>query len=114
MTGRRVLVVEDEYFIADEMRHVFEKAGATVLGPVPTVEAALNLLSRTSTLDGAVLDINLRGKMGYPVADALMERGVPLVFATGYDDAAIPRKYGAVPRCEKPVDAVRIANALFI
>ena len=113
MAGRHVLVVEDEYYIADEMRHIFEEAGAEVLGPVPTVEAALDLLSQASNLDGAVLDINLQGEVGYPVADALMERGVPFVFATGYDAAAIPSKYDAVGRCEKPVEARRIAKALF-
>ena len=111
--GRRVLVVEDEYFIADEMRDAFEKAGAEVLGPVPTVEAALDLLSRTSALDGAVLDINLVGEVGYPVAEALMRRGVPFVFATGYDGAVIPTTYDAVARFEKPVEVTRLAKALF-
>ena len=113
MTGRRVLIVEDEYFIADEMRQDFEEAGAKVLGPVPTVEAALSLLGRTPALDGAVLDIKLRGEMGYPIADALIERGVPFVFSTGYDAANIPAKYGSVARCEKPVEAQKVGHALF-
>lgn len=114
MTGRCLLVVEDEYYIADELRHVLEKAGAKVLGPVSTVQAALSLLDQTSDLNGVVLDINLMGEMGYPVADALLERGVPFVFATGYDAAAIPTKYHMITRCEKPVAVSRIVTALLI
>ena len=113
LVGRRVLIVEDEYFIANEMRQTFEAAGAEVLGPVSTVQAALNLLDQIPDLDGAVLDLNLQGEMGYPVADALLARQVPFVFATGYDALYIPAKYQGVIRCEKPVEARQIARMLF-
>lgn len=113
LAGRRVLVVEDEYFIAEEIKQTFEASGAEVLGPVSTVQAALGLLDQTPELDGAVLDLNLRGEMAYPVADALIARGVPFVFATGYDAVYIPARYRAVTRCEKPVEVRHIAQALF-
>lgn len=113
LTGRKILLVEDEYFIAQDMTRVLQEKGAEIAGPVPSVEDALNLIERTDRLDGAVLDINLRGHMAFPVADALIGRGVPFVFSTGYDDRQIPSRYGHVPRCEKPVDPLKIAQALF-
>jgi len=63
-------------------------------------------------LDGAVLDINLRGERAYPVADALSDRGVPFVFTTGYDTQVIPAPYARVPRCEKPVDLEQLSRWL--
>lgn len=113
LTGRRLLVVEDEYFLAEDIVRGLEDRGAQVVGPVGTIDDALDLIDETQHLDGAVLDLNLRGEMAYPVADALAERGVPFVFATGYDSAVIPPQYKGVTRCEKPVDAPKIARALF-
>ena len=113
LSGRRVLLVEDDYFIVDDMVRAFRASGADVIGPVPSVEGALDLIAETAHLDGAVLDINLRGEMVYPVADALRERGVPFVFATGYDQAVIPPRYAEVTRCEKPVDPSTVAKTLF-
>lgn len=92
LAGRRLLLVEDEYFIMSEMLQAFEAAGADIVGPVSGVAEGLDLISKTERLDGAVLDINLQGEMAYPIADALMARGVPLVFATGYDEASIPAR----------------------
>lgn len=63
LTGRRVLVVEDDYTIADVLCRHLEGAGADVLGPVPDVAGALELLAAEDALDGAVLDVNLGGEM---------------------------------------------------
>ena len=113
MAGRRILLVEDEYFIVDDMLRVFEESGAEVIGPAGSVADALGILAATPRIDGAVLDLNLRGEMSFPVADALEARGVPFVFATGYEQSVIPATYGHVPRCEKPVSPERIATTLF-
>lgn len=113
LEGRNVLVVEDEYFIADDMRRVFEENGATVIGPVGSVEDALAILSEAPPIDGAVLDINLRQTMVFPIADLLRQRGVPFVFATGYESIVIPERLRDAVHCEKPVEAARIADALF-
>ena len=108
----RVLVVEDEFYIADEMALALRTLGAEVVGPVPTKDKALALLASEEAIDAAVLDINLKGQAAYHVADALAERGVPFVFATGYDQAAVPPSYQAVPRWEKPFDPKALAQAL--
>lgn len=113
LQGRRILIVEDLYFLADDMRADFEQAGAEVIGPVGRISDALDLLKSGVLLDGAVLDVNLAGEMSYPVADALRARCVPFVFATGYDADAIPAAYAGVTRCIKPIEPVKIAKALF-
>ena len=113
LTGRRVLVVEDEFFLAEDVVKAFQAAGAEVIGPVGDIDDALDLIEDTERLDGAVLDLNLRGEMAFPIADALMERSVPFVFATGYDQAVIPPRFVAVARCEKPIEVSKIVRALF-
>lgn len=113
LAGRRLLVVEDEFYLAEALAGDLAALGATVVGPVPSVDDALDLIEDTDRIDGAVLDLNLQGEYAYPVADALTERGVPFVFTTGYDASAIPGRYAAVARCEKPVDPGRVARALF-
>jgi CheY-like chemotaxis protein len=113
LAGRRVLLVEDDFFIADDLRYMFEKAGAEVLGPVPTVDRALDLIAATPVIDGAVLDINLQDVEVFPVADALQSRGIPLVFATGYEKTIIPVRFAEAKHCEKPIKPDRIAQALF-
>ncbi|MFC0410676.1 response regulator [Roseomonas elaeocarpi] len=112
LTGRRLLVAEDDYLIADEMRELLEESGAEVVGPAPTVRDAMELLAGAGAIDGAVLDVNLRGEMSYGVADALLARGVPFVFVTGYDSGVIPQRYAAVGRCEKPVRIDAVLRAL--
>jgi len=106
-----VLVVEDEYFIADDMARALQKLGAEVVGPVPTRDKALALVE-AGRVNAAVLDINLKGQTVFPVADALRERGVPFVFATGYDETAVPPAYKDVPRWEKPFDPEALAKML--
>ena len=103
LRGRRVLVAEDEYMLAEDLRAELERVGALVLGPVPSVAEALELVAAEPAPEVAILDINLGGEMAYPVADALRARGIPFIFATGYDPWSIPEAYQDVPRTEKPV-----------
>jgi DNA-binding response OmpR family regulator len=87
LSGKRILVVEDEFVIAAMVVDMLEDNGAVVVGPAPTLEAALRS-ARETELDAAVLDINVGGRRSDPVAEALSGRGVPLVFATGYGEGA--------------------------
>jgi CheY-like chemotaxis protein len=112
LSGRRVLVVEDEFFLADDLVQAITQLGAEVLGPVPTRDEALDLLATAGPIDLAVLDINLEDEAVYPVADLLVARGVPFLFATGYSRALVPTQYQHVPRWEKPFDAQTLAQAL--
>jgi DNA-binding NtrC family response regulator len=112
-TSRRVLLVEDEYFIADDMAQAFEAKGLHVIGPVGTLQEAMGLIENDGPIDGAVLDINLRGEMAFPLAVALYERGVPFIFATGYDRGVVPERFADVKHCEKPIDASLVTRSLF-
>jgi CheY-like chemotaxis protein len=99
----RILVAEDEYLLADALADALIALGAQVVGPVGGLAEALALLA-TVPVDGAVLDINLRGEMVFPLADALAASGVSYVFATGYGHESIPERYRDVPTLSKPVD----------
>jgi CheY-like chemotaxis protein len=104
--------VEDDYIVASDLARALEERGAEVIGPAGSIGAALKLITEQNALDGAVLDVDLRGQRAYPLADALRVAGVPFVFTTGYDEWIIPNIYAAVPRLEKPVDIRALLRAL--
>jgi CheY-like chemotaxis protein len=110
--GKRILVVEDDYLIVADMVQELQASGADVIGPIADLEKAFERLEAVGGIEGAVLDINLQGQMVYPLADELMRRGLPFVFATGYDNSTIPERYADVRRFTKPVDVRQVAKAL--
>ncbi|CAA2105767.1 hypothetical protein MBUL_03356 [Methylobacterium bullatum] len=112
LRGRRILVVEDEYFLADELARGLAEAEAEVLGPIATVEGALGLLNGPSPPNAAILDVNLGGEDVYPVADALLALGVPFLFTTGYDQATILGRYASARLLEKPMDIAAVLREL--
>jgi len=112
LKNRRILVVEDEYMLADELGTELTDAGALVLGPVASVEKAMDLIEAGNVFDGAILDVNLAGELVYPVADLLTERGIPFVFATGYDASVIPKRFAHIVCCGKPVTIPVVTRAI--
>ncbi len=112
LRGRRILVVEDEYMIAEEIEQTLSNAGAEILGPVPRIDDATRLIAAETQIDGALLDVNLGHEAIWPVVDILLARGVPLVLATGYDSGAIPPAHIHLPRCEKPMTGHTLIRAL--
>ena len=112
LRGCHVLVVEDDYFIMDELRHGLERHGAIVIGPAGSVADALDLASAAPRIDVAVIDINLHGEMAFSVVEALRAREVPIVLATGYDREILPAADGRTIHCEKPVEPAAVARAV--
>ena len=112
LAGRRILVVEDEYFLADDLRHHFASLGAEIIGPVGHLDDAAELLKGGATIDGALLDINVRSEMIFPLARLLQSRNVPFVFTTGYDRKSLGPEFGHVQVWEKPLDIPRLARSL--
>ena len=98
LQGVRVLVVEDDFLLAETLTETLAEAGAVVLGPIGWLDEALAFVRQHGAeLGGAVLDVNLHGQATYPVADLLLERGVRFVFVTGYDRGALEPAYRGFP-----------------
>lgn len=107
-----MLVVEDEYFLADETRKVLQAHGATVVGPLANVTDALDILDIEHP-DGAILDVHLGDELVFPVAQKLEEKMIPYVFATSYDPSIVPTQFNGFVLSSKPIDLIRITVALF-
>jgi DNA-binding response OmpR family regulator len=102
LSGLRVLVVEDEYMVADDICTTLEDFGCHVVGPVGRIDKALDLV-RKGNLDGALLDANLNGESSAPIAVALGEASVPFAVVTGYGALAlVSEALNSAPRLSKP------------
>ncbi|WP_407158442.1 response regulator [Bradyrhizobium sp. STM 3557] len=106
-----VLVIEDDYYIADDMRQWLENAGAHVLGPCPDVETAFRTLEQYHA-DCAVVDINLGNGPSFDPARDLLARGMSVVLVTGYDAKVIPTDLSHLPCLHKPTEPQKIIKAV--
>jgi CheY-like chemotaxis protein len=100
LSGMKILVVEDEPLLAMASADLLEDSGFIVAGPVSSVKQGMQLIEREA-IDGAILDINLRGEMVFPLADALAERSIPFVYVTGYGKLLRACNHGR-PVLQKP------------
>jgi CheY-like chemotaxis protein len=111
---RRVLVVEDEMLIGMLLEDMLMDLGHEVAAIVPRLKDAMAAVER-ETYDLAVLDVHLHGESAFPVADALIAKGIPFVFATGYGERGLPESYRGRPVLQKPFakdDLERVLNTL--
>jgi DNA-binding NtrC family response regulator len=114
LAGMRVLLVEDEYYIADDVQRILTAAGAEIVGPMPTVAQAQSAIE-DGAFDCVVLDLNLHGESAVPLAERLAQEGQPFAIATGYGSPAVPDRLKGKPRIEKPFDPealVKLAEGL--
>jgi len=112
LANKRVLVAEDEWLTAQELTTFLRQEHAVLLGPVPTVEAALDIV-REAQPELALLDINLRGQMATPVVRTLTLRRIPFVLITAYIARDLPdAAFAAVPRVPKPMDERSLRYAI--
>jgi len=98
---RRILVVEDEMLIGMLLEDMLTDMGYEVAAIVPRLKEALAAVERES-FDLAVLDVHLHGESAFPVAEALIAKGVPFIFATGYGERGLPENYRNRPVLQKP------------
>jgi CheY-like chemotaxis protein len=112
LVGRRVLIVEDDFNIARALERLLKMEGAEISGPAPTVHAAMALIESGERIDGALLDVNLRQHTVYEVADALLTRGVRVVFTSGYDTSFIEPRFAHVPCVQKPCPRDELVQTL--
>lgn len=112
LSGKAILIVEDDYYAAVDTAVALRQAGADILGPCPTEAAAVELLAEL-TPTAAVVDVNLGGREAkFELAHQLLERGVPFVFVTGYDPGSIPVDFAKVKLLQKPIPLREIAETI--
>lgn len=107
----RVLIVEDEAMISMLIEDMVLDFGCEIVGPASRIDKAM-ALAREEALDAALLDVNVDGEAVFSVADALRERGVPVVFATGYGSRGLPERFADAPVLAKPFAYANLADAL--
>jgi DNA-binding LytR/AlgR family response regulator len=108
----RLLLVEDDWLIASELTRMVTEAGWQVAGPVSKVAAALDLI-RTLSIDGAILDIQLReGERSLAIAAELRDRKIPFFFASAYRTMAQRPDFEDVPVLDKPYFSSGVVTAV--
>lgn len=112
MSPQTILIVEDEPLIAMMIEDFLEVLGKSVGGSADTVEAALAIIAGGG-IDAAILDVNLRGgEKSFAIADALAERGIPFVFATGGSHDTVAEQFRDRPTLPKPFTMDGVSKAL--
>lgn len=107
----RILLVEDEMLIALYIEDMLADLGFEVVGPAMRLEPAL-LMAREAVFDLAIVDINLANEKSFPIADALRERGIPFIFATGYGTNGLDDAYRGTRTLQKPFESEDLARAI--
>ncbi|WP_235984587.1 response regulator [Mesorhizobium neociceri] len=107
----RILIVEDEWLIAEDHAARLRSAGHRVVGPVPSVQAALDRIAQEE-IDAALLDIQLNGETSYRVAESLQEKSIPFAFVTGHVTSEIPARFATASVLQKPVAAEGLSAAV--
>ena len=116
LSGLKILVVEDNYLVADVMCEALRGYGCEIVGPAPNIEQGEKLIEQCGTeapLDGALLDVNLNGAFSFPLAAKLKACGVPWIFLTGYGEIMnMPDEFRGVRRVSKPCNIDELAEII--
>lgn len=112
LEGVRVFVVEDESLVAMQLEDILADFGCEIVGMAMRLKRAQEMLETIASIDVAILDVNLGGETVYPVAERLRERGVQIVFATGYGRSGVLPEWQAHPVLQKPYTEGQVASTL--
>jgi len=111
LSGYRIVILEDDYYQAQDCRQLLEAAGAKVIAISATIPDLPALLEE-GRIDAVLIDINLGHGLSFDFARALKAQAIPFVFLTGYDAAMLPDDLAGSGYLTKPADAARIMAAL--
>lgn len=111
LSGLPVLAVEDEGIVAMLLEDLLTDLGCRIVGPAARIEEALDLLEH-QPVGAAVLDINIAGRLVFPVADELLKRNIPFIFATGYGAAGLIEPHCHRTVLQKPYGLESLQRAL--
>jgi len=107
----RILMIEDEYLVAEEIRFCLKRAGFAEIEHAATEHDALKCIS-DAAWDAAVVDANLDGRRLDGIADALFDRGIPFVIVTGYGRSSLPERVADITVIEKPFRPKALVDAV--
>lgn len=107
----RVLIVEDESLLVMVLEDLLPDLGYRVEATAHSIDTAIQAID-AHALDLAILDINLAGTPSFPVADLLVERGIPFLFASGYGETVLPPHHAHAPLVQKPFGKRELQAAL--
>jgi len=107
----RILIVDDEPLIAMMLADWVSELGHETLGPSYSAESAMALIE-TSPPDAAIVDVSLGSASGYPVAELLVQKNIPFVFATGHGEEAVTPRFAGTALLAKPFDFAGVSAAL--
>ena len=108
---RSILLVEDEVMIRMMVADMLEELGYRIAAEAGDIDEAVRLVQVTD-FDIAILDVNVNGKIITPVAEAVMLRDLPFVFATGYGAQGLPEKFRDRPTIQKPFQIETLARTI--
>jgi len=111
LSGKSVLIVEDNFLLAEDLRSTVEKAGARIVGPIGDASQAL-AAAQEKKIDVALLDVGFRGQSSVAVAHALAYRLIPFIIITGYVRDALPRELENALYLAKPVKTDAVLNVI--
>jgi CheY-like chemotaxis protein len=112
LNGRKVLLVEDDFLIAEDFAAMLRETGAEVIGPAESLPEAIRLAQQCETLDCALLDIDLQGVDCFPLARELRSAAIPILFLTGAGCDVIPEEFADILCIAKPTGAIRVIQEL--
>jgi DNA-binding NtrC family response regulator len=102
MNDRRAIVAEDSAHVLFSLELLLEQADVEIVGSSATVGGMCKLIE-TTPADVAILDVNLNGELIFPAAEMAIEKGIPVIFTTGYAPTKnFPERFLSVPTLQKP------------
>ena len=103
LRGLIALILEDEYYLAQELKEILVSSGASIVRMSGDIDDALLQIAQID-FSLALLNLNIHGKMAYNVADELKRRDIPFAFVSGYEGTKIPQRFQEIPNWGKLYD----------
>ena len=110
-SASKILLVEDESLVLMLLEDMLVEMGHSIVGAASELDEAIEL-AKNAAYDVAIIDINLKGQRTFPVAEIVLERGLKLIFSTGYGESSIEPKFSSNPLLQKPFDDRALGDAL--
>ena len=105
----RFMIVDDEIIVALDLEYMLADLGHSVVETAHRVDRGIEIATH-SEVDMAILDINVRGVLSFPIAGILRDRGVPVIFSSGYGQRGLISEFRGAHLLTKPFDLGSLAQ----